>query len=57
VDQTYPVLLPDIFRKTGHIRSKTRHMRWTFSVATFDDYFEHNFLTVSLIDLILLPLA
>jgi hypothetical protein len=40
----------------GYIQSKVRNVRWTFSTATFDDCFERNFLTESLINSILLPL-
>jgi hypothetical protein len=35
----------------------TGQVRQTFSAATFDHYFKYNFLTVSPIDLILLPLV
>jgi hypothetical protein len=49
VDPTYLVLLSDISGETGHVCR-------TFLAAMFDDCFERNFLTVSLIDLILLPL-
>jgi hypothetical protein len=57
VDWTYLVLLPDISDETGHIQSNAAHVRRTFSTAIFGDCFEHNLLTISLIDLILLPLA
>jgi hypothetical protein len=57
VDQTYLTLLSNISNETGHIRYRARHVCWTFSVVMFDDYFERNLLTISLIDLILLPLA
>jgi hypothetical protein len=57
VDRTYQVLLSDISDETGHIRSKAGHVHRTFSAAIFDDCFGRNFLTVSSIDPILLPLA
>jgi hypothetical protein len=37
--------------------TQARQVHHTFSAATFDDRFERNLLTVSLIDYILLPLA
>jgi hypothetical protein len=51
------ILLSDMSGETGPIRSKAGHVCQTFLVATFDDCFECNLLTVSLIDTILLPLA
>jgi hypothetical protein len=57
VYRTYLVLLPDISGETEHIRSKFYRVRWTFLAAMFDDCSEHNLLTVSLMDPILLLLA
>jgi hypothetical protein len=57
VDRTYYVLLPDISSETGHIWSSAGDVYWIFSTVMFDDCFEHNFLTVSLIDPILLLLS
>jgi hypothetical protein len=55
--RTNLVLLLDISSEAGQVRSQARHVRRTFSVATFDECFERYLLTVSPIDFILLPLA
>jgi hypothetical protein len=41
----------------GKLSRWTGQVRQTFSATTFDHYFQHNLLTVCLIDHILLPLA
>jgi hypothetical protein len=50
VDQTYTPFFRIYPAETGHIRSKAGHVRWTVSAAIFDDCFDRNLLTVSLID-------
>jgi hypothetical protein len=59
VDQTSPVLLPDKSDTVqgGLVQLKGRQVYADIFSSTFDDYFEHNLLTISLIDHIFLPLA